>query len=195
MTLMSTAVWLGTSAKAVGGDLYDFYIRNDQLFFCIGDVSGKGVPASLVMVVSRPLFRIGFYHVNKPDRIMSQMNEALADQNDSSMFVTLFVDRTNLEKTGLWEYRNGGHDAPLLVNVKENGQNCCLQAQTFLCVMPGWEFEMKEAMISSDILIFIVLDGSPEAENVDQEQFTESVASRWLIRKLLEEKEGLRQNY
>jgi len=177
-----------TPAKAVGGDLYDFYIRNDQLFFCIGDVSGKGVPASLVMAVSRSLFRIVSTHVNKPDRIMSQMNEALADQNDSSMFVTLFVGSYNL-KTGLLEYCNGGHDAPLLVNVKEK----C--AELLPCVsnlpvgvMPGWEFEMQEAMISSDTLIFMYTDGLPEAENVDQEQFTESRMFE-VADQLLEEKE------
>lgn len=177
-----------TPAKAVGGDLYDFYIRNDQLFFCIGDVSGKGVPASLVMAVSRSLFRIVSTHVNKPDRIMSQMNEALADQNDSSMFVTLFVGSYNL-KTGLLEYCNGGHDAPLLVNVKEK------RAELLPCVsnlpvgvMPGWEFEMQEAMISSDTLIFMYTDGLPEAENVDQEQFTESRMFE-VADQLLEEKE------
>lgn len=177
-----------TPAKAVGGDLYDFYIRNDQLFFCIGDVSGKGVPASLVMAVSRSLFRIVSTHVNKPDRIMSQMNEALADQNDSSMFVTLFVGSYNL-KTGLLEYCNGGHDAPLLVNVKEE------HAELLPCVsnlpvgvMPGWEFEMQEAMISSDTLIFMYTDGLPEAENVDQEQFTESRMFE-VADQLLEEKE------
>lgn len=177
-----------TPAKAVGGDLYDFYIRNDQLFFCIGDVSGKGVPASLVMAVSRSLFRIVSTHVNKPDRIMSQMNEALADQNDSSMFVTLFVGSYNL-KTELLEYCNGGHDAPLLVNVKEK------RAELLPCVsnlpvgvMPGWEFEMQEAMISSDTLIFMYTDGLPEAENVDQEQFTESRMFE-VADQLLEEKE------
>ena len=177
-----------TPAKAVGGDLYDFYIRNDQLFFCIGDVSGKGVPASLVMAVSRSLFRIVSTHVNEPDRIMSQMNEALADQNDSSMFVTLFVGSYNL-KTGLLKYCNGGHDAPLLVNVKEK------RAELLPCVsnlpvgvMPGWEFEMQEAMISSDTLIFMYTDGLPEAENVDQEQFTESRMFE-VADQLLEEKE------
>jgi sigma-B regulation protein RsbU (phosphoserine phosphatase) len=177
-----------TPAKAVGGDLYDFYIRNDQLFFCIGDVSGKGVPASLVMAVSRSLFRIVSTHVNEPDRIMSQMNEALADQNDSSMFVTLFVGSYNL-KTGLLKYCNGGHDAPLLVNVKEKRTELLPCVSNLpVGVMPGWEFEMQEAMISSDTLIFMYTDGLPEAENVDQEQFTESRMFE-VADQLLEEKE------
>jgi hypothetical protein len=168
--------------------LYDFYIRNDQLFFCIGDVSGKGVPASLVMAVSRSLFRIVSTHVNEPDRIMSQMNEALADQNDSSMFVTLFVGSYNL-KTGLLKYCNGGHDAPLLVNVKEKRTELLPCVSNLpVGVMPGWEFEMQEAMISSGTLIFMYTDGLPEAENVDQEQFTESRMFE-VADQLLEEKE------
>ena len=177
-----------TPAKAVGGDLYDFYIRNDRLFFCIGDVSGKGVPASLVMAVSRSLFRIVSTHVDEPNRIMSQMNEALADQNDSNMFVTLFIGSYDL-KTGHLEYCNGGHDAPLLVNVKEK------RAELLPCVsnlpvgvMSGWEFQMQEATITSDTLIFLYTDGLTEAENVDHEQFTESRIFE-VAGQLLEEKE------
>lgn len=161
-------------AKAVGGDLYDFYIRDDQLFFCIGDVSGKGVPASLVMAVSRSLFRIVSTHVNEPNRIMSQMNEALADQNDSNMFVTLFVGSYNL-KTGRLRYCNGGHDAPMLVNVEEK------RAELLPCVsnlpvgvMSGWEFEMQEATIAPETLIFLYTDGLTEAEDINHKQFTES---------------------
>ncbi len=177
-----------TPAKAVGGDLYDFYIRNDRLFFCIGDVSGKGVPASLVMAVSRSLFRIVSTHVDEPNRIMSQMNEALADQNDSNMFVTLFIGSYDL-KTGHLEYCNGGHDAPLLVNVKEK------RAELLPCVsnlpvgvMSGWEFEMQEATITSDTLIFLYTDGLTEAENVNHEQFMESRIFE-VAGQLLEEKE------
>ena len=177
-----------TPAKAVGGDLYDFYIRNDRLFFCIGDVSGKGVPASLVMAVSRSLFRIVSTHVDEPNRIMSQMNEALADQNESNMFVTLFIGSYDL-KTGHLEYCNGGHDAPLLVNVKEK------RAELLPCVsnlpvgvMSGWEFQMQEATITSDTLIFLYTDGLTEAENVNHEQFMESRIFE-VAGQLLEEKE------
>ena len=163
-----------TPAKEVGGDLYDFYIRDEKLFFCIGDVSGKGVPASLVMAVSRSLFRIVSTHVNELNRIMSQINEALADQNDSNMFVTLFVGSFDL-KTGHLIYCNGGHDAPLLINVKEKRTELLPCVSNLpVGVMPGWEFEVQEATIAPGTLIFLYTDGLTEAENIDHQQFGES---------------------
>ena len=80
-----------TPAKEVGGDLFDFYFRDDKLFFCIGDVSGKGVPASLFMAVTRSAFRTVSAHETRPDRIMTVMNKTIADMNKNYMFVTLFV--------------------------------------------------------------------------------------------------------
>ena len=68
-------------AKEVGGDLYDFYVRHDKLFFCIGDVSGKGVPASLVMAMTRSLFRTISAHEEKAATIVKVMNNAVTEQN------------------------------------------------------------------------------------------------------------------
>ena len=82
-------------AKEIGGDLYDFYVRHDKLFFCVGDVSGKGVPASLVMATIRSLFRSTTAHSEFPDRIATQINNTIAEQNDQNMFVTLFVGVLN----------------------------------------------------------------------------------------------------
>lgn len=76
-------------AKEIGGDLYDFYVRHDKLFFCVGDVSGKGVPASLVMATVRSLFRSITSHEEQAHIIMRQMNDALSDSNEQNMFVTL----------------------------------------------------------------------------------------------------------
>ena len=74
-----------TPAKAVGGDLFDFYIRDNQLFFCIGDVSGKGIPASLFMSVTRSLFRNISAHVASPERIAFTLNNALTENNETSI--------------------------------------------------------------------------------------------------------------
>ena len=160
-----------TPAKEVGGDLYDFYIRDEKLFFCVGDVSGKGVPASLVMAVSRTLFRIVSTHVDEPNRIMSRMNEALADQNNSNMFVTFFVGSFDL-KTGRLTYCNGGHDAPLLLNVKEK------RVEPLPCfpnlplgAISGYEFKVQEAMIAPGTLIFLYTDGLTEAEESGHQLF------------------------
>lgn len=78
-------------AKDVGGDLFDFYIRDEKLIFCIGDVSGKGVPASLVMAMTRSLFRNISSHVTEPHLIVKALNDTMADDNDTNMFVTLFL--------------------------------------------------------------------------------------------------------
>ncbi len=163
-----------TPAKAVGGDLFDFYIRDNKLFFVIGDVSGKGVPASLVMAVSRTLFRIVSSHLEEPCLIMEQMNEALSDQNDSNMFVTLFIGSLDLQ-TGHLKYCNGGHDAPLLMNLKN--QECQLLAchsNLPVGVMPGFIFESQETNIDADTLIFLYTDGLTEAENSQHQLFTEA---------------------
>lgn len=163
-----------TPAKAVGGDLFDFYIRDNKLFFVIGDVSGKGVPASLVMAVSRTLFRIVSSHLEEPCLIMEQMNEALSDQNDSNMFVTLFIGSLDLQ-TGHMKYCNGGHDAPLLMNLKN--QECQLLAchsNLPVGVMPGFKFESQETNIDTDTLIFLYTDGLTEAENSQHQLFTEA---------------------
>lgn len=101
-------------AKEVGGDLYDFYIRDEKLFFCIGDVSGKGVPASLVMAVTRSLFRTVSAHEDNPSNIVMKLNEAMTEMNESCMFVTFFVGALDLS-TGRLHYCNAGHCPPLLI--------------------------------------------------------------------------------
>ena len=103
-----------TPAKAVGGDLFDFFIRDEKLFFCIGDVSGKGVPAALVMAVTRAQFRTVSAHESMPERIVTRLNDTMSEGNDSNMFVTLFVGVLDLP-TGRLRYCNAGHDSPLLI--------------------------------------------------------------------------------
>ena len=101
-------------AKEVGGDLYDFYDRDGKLFFCIGDVSGKGVPAALVMSVTRSLFRSVSAHEKNPQQIVTVMNESLADLNENNMFVTCFLGVLDLA-TGHLRYCNAGHNAPVRI--------------------------------------------------------------------------------
>ena len=154
-----------TPAKSVGGDLYDFFLRDDELFFCIGDVSGKGVPASLVMAVTRTLFRNIAAHVEAPHLIVETMNTALCDGNDSNMFVTLFVGALDL-RTGRLLYCNAGHDAPYL-------QDMLLQCDPNLPigVMSDWPFSEQEIDIVPGSTVFLYTDGLTEAENARSEQF------------------------
>ena len=152
-------------AKAVGGDLYDFFIRDEKLFFCIGDVSGKGVPASLVMAVSRTLFRNIAAHTAEPSHIVETMNENICEGNDNCMFVTLFVGVLDLQ-TGHLSYCNAGHEAPY---VQDKLLAC--DANLPIGVMPKMPYTNQETDLPFGTTIFFYTDGLTEAENADRELF------------------------
>ena len=157
-----------TPAKDVGGDLYDYFVRGDLLFFCIGDVSGKGIPAALVMAVTRSLFRNISAHTAEPDRIMIALNNALAENNDANMFVTLFVGVLQLS-TGKLCYCNAGHDAPLLVGQGVGLLPCLPNLPAG--AMGGMKFKPQEADIVPNTTIFLYTDGLTEAEDLNHAQF------------------------
>ncbi|MBP5649661.1 MAG: PP2C family protein-serine/threonine phosphatase [Bacteroidales bacterium] len=159
-----------TSAKEVGGDLYDFSVRDQKLFFCIGDVSGKGVPASLVMAVTRSLFRSVSSRVDDPGEIISQMNNAMSEMNENAMFVTLFIGVFNLH-TGKLDYSNAGHCAPVLLG----GETTLIEvdANIPVGVMPDWKFSSQHTSIKPGQTLFLYTDGLTEAENGKLEQFGE----------------------
>ena len=157
-------------AKEVGGDLYDFYIRDDKLFFCIGDVSGKGVPASLVMAVTRSLFRTVSVHEKSPQRIVTSMNEAMSDMNESNMFVTLFCGILDLQ-SGHLRYCNAGHNPPLVLSDDMHALDVLPNLP--LGIMADMSFQEQETDLKFDDTLFLFTDGLNEAENTEFEQFTE----------------------
>ena len=158
-----------TPAKEVGGDLFDFYIRDEKLFFSIGDVSGKGVPASLYMVVTKALFRNISAHESSPERIISNLNDVMSKDNESNMFVTMFVGVLDLP-TGRMHYSNAGHDAPLLIGNTGAGL-LPVDSNLPVGVMPDWKFSLQETVIDPDTSIFLYTDGLTEAENINHNQF------------------------
>ena len=159
-------------AKEVGGDLFDFYIRDEKLFFCIGDVSGKGVPASLLMAVTRSLFRTVSAHESLPARIMMTINESISEDNDSNMFITLFIGVLDLP-TGRLRYSNAGHNAPLLIGTMNTGKLPC-DPNLPIGVEPDWKFSAQEAVIDPETVIFLFTDGLTEAENIFHDQFQDN---------------------
>ena len=152
-----------TPAKAVGGDLYDFFMRDDKLYFCIGDVSGKGVPASLVMAVTRTLFRNIAAHTTEPRLIVDVMNKNICEGNDNNMFVTLFVGVLDLEN-GHLRYCNAGHNPPIL-----NTQFLPVIANLPVGMMDEWEYQEQELMLDTNSILFLYTDGLTEAENATYE--------------------------
>lgn len=160
-------------AKEIGGDLYDFYVRHDKLFFCVGDVSGKGVPASLVMATIRSLFRSVTAHEERAHTIIQQINDTLSDQNDQNMFVTLFVGVLDLTD-GQLSYCNAGHNAPVLIN---NAEAECKEIEVLpnlpVGVMTGFAFQEQHMELTYGDTIFLYTDGLTEAENKEHELFGE----------------------
>ncbi len=161
-----------TPAKEVGGDLYDFYIRDEKLFFCIGDVSGKGVPASLVMAVTRSLFRNVSSYVSEPAAIVNALNKSVTDSNDTNMFVTLFVGVLDLP-TGRLRYCNAGHDAPLLNGDVGIGL-LPVEPNLPAGIVSEWRYKQQETVINPQTTIFLYTDGVTEAENIHHELFGET---------------------
>ncbi len=156
-------------AKEVGGDLYDFCVHDKKLFFCVGDVSGKGVPASLVMAVTMSLFRYMTAHEAEPARIVTEMNNTLADMNDSNMFVTLIVCVLDTEN-GTLRYCNAGHNAPLLCS-QGDLRFLDVEANLPLGILSGFSFKSQQVTISRGDTLFLYTDGLTEAENIEKELF------------------------
>lgn len=158
-------------AREVGGDLYDFFIQNEKLYVCIGDVSGKGIPASLIMAVTRGMFRILARQELSPVEIAGQINDTLAEENEELLFVTMFFSCTDL-RTGRCEFCNCGHNAPVLLlgdGTPPFFLDC--KPNTAIGVIPGFKFEGQEVPDVRGRVLFLYTDGLNEAENADYEQF------------------------
>ena len=170
-----------TPAKDVGGDLFDFFIRDERLFFCIGDVSGKGVPASLVMAVTRSLFRNISAHVAEPHQIVGTLNKALTDGNETSMFVTLFLGVLDLH-TGVLHYCNAGHNSPLIIGHNVSLLPC--DPNLPIGIESVWQFSCQKTKLDSQTTIFLFTDGLNEAEDIGHAQFGDQRIVR-VVEKLL----------
>ena len=156
------------TALEVGGDLYDYFIRDEKLYFCIGDVSGKGVPSSLVMAVVHSFFRSLSVHESSPARIMQLLNEASCEGNETNMFVTLFIGVLDLP-TGRLRYCNAGHDAPLIINhgVKPLAVNANLPVGLFTDI----EYVQQSEQLQDGTTLFLYTDGLTEASNPQGQLF------------------------
>ena len=157
-------------AKEVGGDLYDFFIRDEKLFFCIGDVSGKGIPASLVMAVTRSLFRAVSAHDDSPAKIVASMNDSMSETNESNMFVTFFCGVLDLS-AGRLRYCNAGHNPPMILT--DAIRMLPVEPNLPLGILKGMNYIEQETPFLYDDALFLYTDGLSEAENASQEQFGE----------------------
>jgi sigma-B regulation protein RsbU (phosphoserine phosphatase) len=159
-------------AKEVGGDLYDFFIENEKLYFIVGDVSGKGIPASLVMAVTCRLFRSVASYLDKPEDIINSLNNSLSDGNESNMFCTAFLGILDL-KTGNLLYCNAGHNAPLLIEANGNVSAMDVKPNLPLGLFTDFPYEGQQTTISKNTMLYLFTDGVNEAENKDMEQYSD----------------------
>ena len=160
-----------TPAKEVGGDLYNYLLKDDSLYFCLGDVSGKGVPASLFMAQATRLFRTLANQQMAPADICTHMNEALSgDENLTNMFVTLFVGLVDL-KTGHLSFCNAGHNPPIIGGGEHHGDFLDMLPNFPIGVMQGLQFQGEEIENIKGRPLFLYTDGLNEAENREFSQF------------------------
>ena len=161
-----------TPAKEVGGDLYDFFILDNKLFFTVGDASGKGVPASLLMAVTSSLFRFVASHMGEPDKILESLNNAIAENNEANMFITLFVGMLDLS-TGELNYSNAGHNPPVLISNDNGVKFFDTEANLALGIFPNITYKPQSLTIKRGDAIFLYSDGLTEAENSNKELYSE----------------------
>jgi len=152
----------------VGGDLYSYFIRDEKLFFCIGDVSGKGVPAALVMAVANALFRSVSAHESNPARIMQALNEIGCQRNEQNMFVTFIIGVLDLP-TGKLRYCNAGHEKPFVIG--KEVRPLPVKPHLPLGVMDDLIYTAQETVLQPGESLFLYTDGLTEAKNESHELF------------------------
>ena len=151
-------------AREVGGDLYDYFVRDEKLFFCIGDVSGKGAPAAMLMAVTQALFRSASAHESNPARIMHTINQTTCQGNEANMFVTLFIGVLDLP-TGHLRYCNAGHDAPFLLLAGTKPATIDCAANLPVGLFEETRYNVQETHLAGGSTLFLYTDGLTEAMN------------------------------
>lgn len=159
-------------AKEVGGDLYDFYVKGDHLYFAIGDVSGKGVPAALFMAITRSAYRFISGMGMNMEQVERNINNAFTEGNESGMFVTMFIGCLDLKTLEL-EYCNAGHN-PIVV-VSPSGKADFLHAKANLAagLIGGFQYQGETLQLEKGSRLILYTDGISEAENRQKELFGE----------------------
>jgi serine phosphatase RsbU (regulator of sigma subunit) len=157
-------------AKAVGGDLYDFILLDENLYFCLGDVSGKGVPASLFMAQATRLFRALAKQQMMPAEIATRMNNELAENNENGMFVTMFLAKVDLT-SGHVDFCNAGHNPPVIKDSEGEARFIDMIPNAPLGLWPELDYEGESIDDISGKPFFVYSDGLNEAMNPEEEEF------------------------
>ena len=168
-------------AKGVGGDLYDFFfLDDDHLCFAVGDVSGKGVPASLFMAVTKTLLRATAANGGAPGEILARLNAEICRDNESCMFVTFFCAILNI-RTGQVDYSNGGHNQPYYLH---DGGARALEnpGGRALGIMEQSPYASGRLMLAPGEALLLYTDGVTEAMNARETLYSEQRLEQFLAR-------------
>ena len=158
-------------AREVGGDLYGYVLNEDKLYFCLGDVSGKGVPASLFMAQVTRLFQTLAKQGMQPAEMCTRINDALSgEDNESLMFVTFFLGLIDL-KTGHLSFCNAGHNPPVIGGTPSNGDFLKMEPNAPFGLWPGLQYVGEEIENIKGRALLIYTDGLNEAENHQLQRF------------------------
>jgi len=150
-------------AREVGGDFYDFMLLDeDRLYFAIGDVSGKGVPAALFMSVAKTLLKVTAIKVSRPDAVLAELNNELCRDNDAGMFVTIFCGILHIP-SGELEYSNGGHNPPYVLSQNGAVQPLDNTGGMALGVLEDVTYRAKKRILRAGDRLFLYTDGVTEA--------------------------------
>lgn len=160
-------------AREVGGDFYDyFFIDDNRLCLCIGDVSGKGVPAALFMAVSRTLIKARASEDTSTASIITRVNAELNRDNKKFMFVTIFIAILDIP-TGKLTYTNAGHNPSIIRRSDNEFELLDSLHGPVVAASPEWTYKEDSTILDKGDLLFIYTDGLSEARNVDKEFFTQ----------------------
>lgn len=159
-------------AKEVGGDLYNYYTDNNNLYFIIGDVSGKGVPASLLMAITSSLFRMLVPRGHSPREIVVDLNRMACESNKSDIFTTLIVGLLDTV-TGELTLCNAGHNRPLLLESSKDISVISVQQNIPVGIFEDYEYMEETIHINRGTTIFLYTDGVTEAENEENQLYGE----------------------
>ena len=171
--------WM-TPAQEVGGDFYDFFkLENDRLAMVVADVSGKGVPAALFMMVSRTLVKGTAIGNPDPTQCMAEVNDLLAESNEESMFVTVFYTSFD-PASGRLEYANGGHNLPFVLKASGEVRQVESESGLVLGVIPDFEFPGGSIDLEPGDTFFLYTDGVTEAMNEAGEEFGDDALAKAL---------------
>ena len=162
-------------AREVGGDLYDFfYIDESRIGLVIADVSGKGVPAALFTTVTRALLRAATSKdFSTPGECLTMVNELLCESNPSCIFITLFFGVLDL-RNGELHYSNAGHNPPRLLRADSQVEVVPKTSNIVLGIQPGHTYHNGQVQLKPGDTLFLYTDGITEAENLQDEEFTEA---------------------